>query len=517
MALAATTFMSVPAFAERVLRLDEVAVGELDPALGSDYADSILAFNVYDTLVIPVQGGPGMAPHLAEKWEGDGTSFSFTLRKDVKFTSGNAMTADDVVFSFNRMMALGQGNSFLFLDVEKAEAVDAHTVKFTLKAPYSPFISSLTRLPIIDKTLVMANLGTGDGEMKDWGKAYLTSNSAGTGAYKVVSHDPQNETVMAKNPTYFLPIAAEAPDTVRLRYGLDPATVRTLISTGEHDISSQWLPPEVKTAIAAGGGQLLTEGGTGGFYFKINTKKAPFDDINCRRAIVQAYDYTTGLRLVQVTGEIAEGKPASGAVPAGMMGAGSTPIMQNLEGAKASLAACKYPASDFKVQVSWIAEVPIEERFALLMQANLSQIGVQSEIVKQPWALFSEQVSKPENTPHISQLYVNSLTGDPDTLLYGMYHSKNAGTWQSPEHLSDADVDAALDTGRSAVADADRAAAYNKLNTRLNEVAATVYGYDSQAVFAASTRVKVPAMTDPAKAFGLDGMGFTFRLMEVAE
>lgn len=60
--------LSTPAFAESVLRLDEVAVGELDPGKASDYADSILMFNVYDTLVLPVQGGPGYAPHLAASW-----------------------------------------------------------------------------------------------------------------------------------------------------------------------------------------------------------------------------------------------------------------------------------------------------------------------------------------------------------------------------------------------------------------------------------------------------------------
>ncbi|MEZ5722916.1 MAG: hypothetical protein R3D59_15950 [Paracoccaceae bacterium] len=49
------------------------------------------------------------------------------------------------------------------------------------------------------------------------------------------------------------------------------------------------------------------------------------------------------------------------------------------------------------------------------------------------------------------------------------------------------------------------------------EIAPTIYAYDRQSVFAASTRVKAPALTDPAQAFGLDGMGFTFRLMEVAD
>ena len=56
---------------------------------------------------------------------------------------------------------------------------------------------------------------------------------------------------MAKNADYFLGVPAKAPDTVRLRYGLEAATVRTLVAQGEHDITSQWLPPEVLKSLAA--------------------------------------------------------------------------------------------------------------------------------------------------------------------------------------------------------------------------------------------------------------------------
>jgi len=184
---------------------------------------------------------------------------------------------------------------------------------------------------------------------------------------------------------------------------------------------------------------------------------------------------------------------------------------------KEYLAACKHDAADMNIEVSWIAEVPLEERFALLMQSNFSQLGVKSEIKKLPWALFAEQVSTPEGTPHISQLFVNAVTGDPDTLLYGMYHSSTPGTWQSPEYLSDAKVDEFLEAGRAAGTEADREAAYASLNARLMEIAPTIYGFDRQSVFAASNRVKAPALTDPSKAFGLDGMGFSFRLMEMTE
>ena len=70
--------------------------------------------------------------------------------------------------------------------------------------------------------------------------------------------------------------------------------------------------------------------------------------------------------------------------------------------------------------MTWIGEVPLEERFALLMQANFAEIGIQSEIRKIPWALFAEQVSNPDTTPNISQVFVTAVTGDPDTPLLGV-------------------------------------------------------------------------------------------------
>ena len=517
--LSAATALAAPAIAGGTLRLDEVAVGELDPAKASDYADSILMFNVYDTLVLPVQGGPGHAPHLAESWESDGNSFTFTLRDDVNFQSGNPLTADDVVFSLERMKALGAGLSYLFGVVKSAEATSPSTVRFNLSSPYAPFVASLVRLPIVDRKLVMENLGEGDGEMGDWGQAFLSANGGGTGAYRVVSHNPQEETVMEKNGDYFLDIAGTAPDTVRLRYGLEASTVRTLIATGEHDISSQWLPPEVMGALAREGAQLFTESGTGAFYLKMNTTKPPLDDVNCRRALSAAFDYQTAIRMIAITEDVSAGSPSTGAIPVGMFGAndGSMVQVQDLDGAREYLAACGHDPAEMDIEISWIAEVPLEERFALLFQSNLAEIGVKSHIRKLPWALFSEQVSKPENTPHISQLFVNAVTGDPDTLLYGMYHSSTPGTWQSPEYLSDARVDEYLDAGRNASATDAREEAYSILNARLMEIAPTIYGYDRQSVFAASDRVRAPALSDPAYAFGLDGMGFSFRLMEVAE
>lgn len=513
-ALVAATALTAPALAQSVLRLDEVAVGELDPAKASDYADSILMFNVYDTLLLPRQGGPGHVPHLASGWDVDGVNFTFTLREDVTFQSGNPMTAADVVYSLERMQALGQGLSYLFGGVS-AEALDEMTVRFTLEEPYAPFVSSLVRLPIVDMALIEANATEDD----PWAEAFLSANGAGTGAYTVTAHNPQSETVMALNESYFLPIGEAAPDEVRLRYGLEAATVRTLIAQGEHDIASQWLPPEVIGALAEDGAQLLTESGTGAFYIKLNTARAPLDDVNCRRALAHAFDYGTALQMIEIADGVSQGSPATGAIPVGMFGANGPEMVmtRDMDAARAAMEACPYPAADWNLEISWIAEVPIEERFALLMQANFAELGISSTIETLPWALFTERVTTPEGTPHISQIFFNAVTGDPDTLLYGMYHSSVPGTWQSPEYLNDPMVDAALEAGRTGATEAERSEAYAALNALLLEIAPTIYGYDRQSVFAASDRVSVPALSDPAMAFGLDGMGFTFRLMEMAD
>lgn len=219
-------FVTTPSFAQTQFSLDASAPGEADPDKGIDYIGSVLAFNLYDALVVPGQNGQPIAPHVATSWQVDGNDTVFTLRPDVKFHSGNPLTADDVVFSFKRLMALGKGNSPLFADrVASVTALDPHTVKFTLSGAYAPFLGALVRLPILDSKFVIAHKIDGKfGDMGDYGDAYLSDHEAGSGAYMLVSHVPESETYLAKFDGYFLGVPASAPDKVRIRYGLQPAT-----------------------------------------------------------------------------------------------------------------------------------------------------------------------------------------------------------------------------------------------------------------------------------------------------
>lgn len=407
----------------RVLRLDESAVGELDPAKATDYADSQLMFNVYDTLVWSDAEG-NITPLLADSWSTseDGTVYTFNLRDGALFHDGSPVVASDVVFSLDRMLAIQQGFSYLFDGwVTDVKAVDDATVEFTLSQPYSPFLASLVRLPIVNEAVVRANVADGSyGDLGDYGQAYLSTNDAGSGAYIITSHNPQELSVMKKFDDYFFGFAENAPDEVRLRYSLEAAAVRTLMSRGEHDVTSQWLPTEVLSALARDGLPILTEGGTSVFYLKLNTQRAPTDDVHFRRAMALAFDYDALISILRVTDDVSLGLKIAGPLPAGFPGADPSlePPSRDLDAAKAELALSQYDPAKVEVVLGWVAEVPLEEKIALLLQQNMSEIGINVSVVKVPWALMTEQAAQPETTPNVTTVFVSTPFPDPDSLLY---------------------------------------------------------------------------------------------------
>ncbi|MEM9707470.1 MAG: ABC transporter substrate-binding protein [Pseudomonadota bacterium] len=514
-ALLATAALAAPAAADRILRIDEVAVGEIDPAKATDYADTILAINLYDTLVYPNQGGSGVQPHLATEWAIDGSAYIFTLRDDVTFNSGNPLTAADVVYSFERMMALGQGNSSLFDGVvDSVEATGDNTVVFNLSSPFAPFLATLVRMPIVDMATVQANEVDGD-----WASSWMSQNSAGSGPYVIVSHDPQTETVLAYEPDYFLEPVDGYPETVRMSYGLEPATVRALMGRGEHDISSQWMPPEVYAGLAEDGATLVTEAGLTGEYFKLNTQRPPLDDVHCRRALAYAFDYATMAQLTQINDDTSTGVPMSGAIPMGMVGFDpDLPVFaQDMALAQAELEQCAYDPAENPLDVVFIAETPARERGALMMQAIYSQLGFDVEITRTPWALLTEQVTAPPTAPHVVEIAIGAASPDTDSLLYAMYHSSQPPTWISSSYYANPELDALLDQGRVETDPSARQEIYAKANAILAEAVPDIFAYELQSPFAVREGVTYHNLADPSRTYPTAGFNMRFADVSVPE
>ena len=192
LAICAASCMPVPCIAAdnaSIFRVTQVIMPKWDPAVGSDYASGVALINTYDSLVFPTPDG-GVRPWVAESWtiSDNGLTWDFNIRKDIVFHSGNKLTANDVAYSMNRLLNIGEGFAFLFYQyIDSAEAVGDYTVRFHCKTAYGPLLNSLVRFYIVDQKLLESKYAnTGDyGENKDYGKAYLLEHDAGSGPYTV--------------------------------------------------------------------------------------------------------------------------------------------------------------------------------------------------------------------------------------------------------------------------------------------------------------------------------------------
>src|SRR2546428_5806266 len=183
----------------------------LDPAVAYEFSGVLLAHNVYETLV-KFEGADlsNIKPSLAQSWDikdsGASWDITFKLKSGVKFASGNALTADDVVYSFQRAIKLNKSPAFLFTDIasikaESIKASDPSTVVVTLPKTASPqgFLSILTFTigGVVDSKEVKSKETGGDS-----GSGYLLDHSSGSGPY-VVDHWTKNSEVLLKsNPNY---------------------------------------------------------------------------------------------------------------------------------------------------------------------------------------------------------------------------------------------------------------------------------------------------------------------------
>src|SRR5215831_3369439 len=158
-------------------------------------------------------------PHLAESWERpNDTTYIFKLRKGVRFhnkppVNGRELTADDVVFTFQRALTIkGNPNRTVFEEIDKVEALDRYTVRFTMKEPFAWFLNS----PAVESILPK--------EAADKDGMFKTPETViGTGPWMLERYEPNVRVSFVRNPNYFqsgLPYA----DAVEFRIDTDPAS-----------------------------------------------------------------------------------------------------------------------------------------------------------------------------------------------------------------------------------------------------------------------------------------------------
>ncbi len=228
------------------MNLDDVVT--LDPAYAGETTNLFIHINTYDTLVdIRPDNLNKIVPRLAESWDvnPEFTEFTFHLRKDVKFASGNPLTSADVVFSWNRLLNVAGAPAFNLDGVGKVEAVDPYTVKVTTSAdadgklqPLPQFLSSASNpsLGIQDSKLVKEHGGTdaADAKTTDKAKEWLDQNSAGSGPFVLTKWSPKADIELTANKAYFK--GAPFFDKVVIKHVADPTTQLQMLQKGDADM-----------------------------------------------------------------------------------------------------------------------------------------------------------------------------------------------------------------------------------------------------------------------------------------
>lgn len=503
--------------AKRVLRSTWAWPTYIDPAVGSDNSSSSAMVNLYDTLVYPDATGNPM-PHLASSWtsSADGKTWTFNLRKGVKFHDGSELVAEDVKFSMERLIAIGQGYAFLFA----GKGITVHTagkykVVFKFQKPFGPFLTTLYRFSILNKDLVMKNIKQpgAHGKLGDYGKKFLLTNDAGSGPYVVKKFKFEEHLTMTKNPNYFLPLDSMIADEIKMIGTTQAVTVRSMMSRGELEISDQWQAQESLRALKRIPGVKVANFYMGDlFYFMIHTKKAPTDDIHFRRAMSWAMDYQTVVKMLfpgskQSRGPVAQTVP--GANPY------SFQFTRNLDKARAELKKSKYygKLDQYPVEIHWVAEVPDEEKVALLFMSNMSEIGINVKVVKVPWMSVVEETANIETSPHIVTIFDNPKYPEAGSILEARYKSSTAATWEQNEWLLDKEYDAKVADAIETINRQERMRKYMALQDYIVDICPTIFMFDKVVQHAYNTnKIEWPAVDSETAT--LNGFIFAARFIK---
>ncbi|RMH58198.1 MAG: ABC transporter substrate-binding protein [Deinococcus-Thermus bacterium] len=359
----------------------------LDPQVVYEFSGVMIADNLYETLV-RFEGSDlaTLRPGLAESWKVErGTTdwiLTFKLRRGSRFSTGREVTAKDVVFSFERALALKGPGSFLFTDIAQlkpgaTKALDPYTVEVRIPKSASPqsFLSILTFTigGVVDSEEVQKNAKGGD-----LGKDWLTNNSAGSGPYRLVRWDRGNQVILEANP--HARIKPKVPRVV-LRYIQEPAVLRTALESGEIDIA-EGLTPEGLKAIAANPRFKVVRAETLRLqYLGMNMKAgSPFANAKLREAMRYAVNQDELLQgLLQ-----GNAVKTQTLIPKGLLGHNpTTPYKYDPNRARKLLAEAGYPQGlEFELLVSTGicgGGVPCPD-VAAKLQADMAKAGFRARI-----------------------------------------------------------------------------------------------------------------------------------------
>ena len=428
------------------LAVDQSPVG-LDPHVVTAFSSFAVLGQIYDGLV-ETNADLQVEPALAESWEvsGDGLTYTFELRDGVTFHNGRAMTADDVVYSYERIMdeATGSPQASRFSQVASAEAVDDGTVVFTLSEPFAPFLLNTANLSVVPREVA---------ESED-----LNRVAVGTGPFMLAEVVPDTYVRLTAYPDYY---REGQPGVAALRYNVVPeASTRAAgLRNGTYHLLPDVDPATALTLEGVPNVSILSTQDLAYSLLGLNTTVAPFDNPRVREAI----------NLIVNREEIVEAVYFGQAVPGSPLSPGLSDwavdtsnfdcYTPDVERARALLEAAG--ASNLSMNILTFGTNKIVSDTAQVVQAQLVEAGIDATVDVEEFGTF---VQRWQNGDFDAFVSLNGGSADPDGYFYRTFHTEGA---TNVYEFSDAGIDALLDRGRTETTSDEREATYAELQESL--------------------------------------------------
>ena len=436
----------------------------------------MIPFNVYDRLLECVTIGPGksdLVPGLAESWEisSDGKTYTFHIRKGVKFHSGEELTAQDVVYTFDRMLdpATKALNTDILDFVEGAsermageadsttglKALDAQTVQITLKEPFVPFLAIMAS----PQASILSEKFT-----RPLGDKYGLSpeTTCGTGPFVLTEWTLNDHHTMTAFDDYWR--GRSKLDRFVVKIVTDTETMRMLFESGEIDLfdcdfAISQIPYFLEHKTWKD--RIVSGPRVGIYYYSINQNIKPFDDVRVRQAFQMAVDRKTILEKLYY----GQGQIENGVMPKGLIhhNPDQATIAYDPAKAKALLAEAGHP-DGIDLEIALMAGGSSQwQKMSEVLQALMAPAGFRITLLQMDEAAWYG-TRKEGKLPMYCQKWSADFN-DPDNFFYTFFGSK--GTVARSFNNIDEEVFAALDRGRSELDFAKRGKLYADLERQI--------------------------------------------------
>ena len=361
-------------------------ITSLDPAKGFEVIGSGVMAGVYDRLLdFPAGKFDKPEPSLAESWKvsPDGLVWTFSLRKGVKFHSSNPMTAEDVVYSFQRAVLLKDQPAFILtqfgLTPESIKALDPTTVQITLPKKYAGglFLACMASIvsSVVDSKVVKQNVAKTDQFPNgDYGVTWLSRNSAGSGPFILRKWEKGEGVVLDANPGHF----RYPPKVKRVIYKdiAEAASRRLQVEKGDLDIAWNMQSDQVKELAKNKDIRIERYADNAIEYLGMNVTRPYLSDKRVRMAIRYAIDYD-GI-VNKIMGGAA--KQINTFIPEGFAGYESR-ILYKTDIEKAKQLMKEAGVSGFETTLYHNDATPRPE-VGQVIQASLAKIGIKATLNK---------------------------------------------------------------------------------------------------------------------------------------